>query len=187
MAGKKRREWFVNLSIVMITVILCLLAFEGYLRFINLRPIEEGDIYESDPLLGRKLIPNSTGYRTYYGTEHSGITETITYKINSKGLRDEEYSYTKPENITRILLLGDSFTFGCEVNQEDTIDANMERMLNGCQVLNFGNMWYGTIQEFLLLREEGVKYDPDVVFTLLFTNNDGADNIDTGSGSKPVI
>lgn len=36
----------------------------------------------------------------------------IEYLINSKGLRDSETTYEKPEGIFRIVLVGDSHTFG---------------------------------------------------------------------------
>lgn len=185
--NKRKREWVVNLGIVVVTVVLCLLAFEGVLRVTNLyfpiggEKIEapEGNIFEADALLGSKHKPNSMLSVTFlHGSGHPP-GEMIAFKINSKGLRDDEYDYNKPENTTRILLLGDSFTFGDEVNREDNIPENMERILKKyrCQVLNFGVCGYGTIQEYLSLKEEGVKYEPDVVLTLLLTSNDGRDNL----------
>lgn len=183
------KECYKNLSVLLITIFLCLLMFEGFLRVANphyLQPFQtEGKIFESDSELGIKLIPNSTGTITYYGWGHQ-IGEVVTYNINSKGIRDEEYEYNKPENITRVILLGDSFTFGAEVNEKDRIDKNMETLLNNYQIINMGVSAYGTIQEFLLLKSESIKYNPDTVYTFLFVANDGIDNIGSGPQAESI-
>ena len=54
----------------------------------------------------------------------------VQVKINSKGLRDNEYPYEKPDDTYRILMLGDSFTFGYGVNIEDTMAKVLEENLN---------------------------------------------------------
>ena len=50
---------------------------------------------------------------------------------NSHGLRDKEYSYNKPDEIYRILVLGDSQTFGHGIKRlEDTWHKKLEVLLN---------------------------------------------------------
>ena len=46
--------------------------------------------------------------------------------INSHGLRDKEYTYTKPKNVFRILCLGDSCTFGLGVSISKTYHSLLE-------------------------------------------------------------
>jgi len=60
-----------------------------------------------------ELKPNY--YQKYISPEFQ--TEIAT---NSDGLRDREHSIIKPKNTYRIVVLGDSMTFGWGVNQDDT-------------------------------------------------------------------
>ena len=45
---------------------------------------------------------------------------------------------------------------------------------------------YGTIQEYLYLKTEGNKYNPDTVITFIYTGNDGLDNIGISPSGKPI-
>ena len=50
---------------------------------------------------------------------------------NSHGYRDKEYQYQKPNNIFRILVLGDSQTFGSRIRKlENTWHKKLEVLLN---------------------------------------------------------
>jgi hypothetical protein len=83
---------------------------------------------------------------------------------NSRGLRGRrEYSYEKPAGVRRLLVLGDSFTFGQDVSDDETYCHQLEGLLPGAEVLNFGVHGYGHDQMLLYLREEGVKYRPNLV------------------------
>ena len=83
---------------------------------------------------------------------------------NSRGLRGRrEYSYEKPAGVRRLLVLGDSFTFGEDVSDDETYCHQLERLLPGTEVLNLGVHGYGHDQMLLYFREEGVKYRPDLV------------------------
>jgi hypothetical protein len=71
----------------------------------------------------------------------------------------------------RVLLLGDSFVFGHGVEEDETVAAQLERFLPGCEVVNLGVTGYSTDQELLLLRERGLAYRPDVVILLVCAND----------------
>src|SRR5262249_2791962 len=87
-----------------------------------------------------------------------------TFSSNSKGLRGfAEHAYEKAPGSLRILTFGDSFTFGDEVNDDETWAYFLEKLLPGSEVLNFGVHGYGHDQMLLYLREEGIKYHPDIV------------------------
>lgn len=83
---------------------------------------------------------------------------------NSKGLRgSREYSYGRTAEVGRIVVLGDSFTYGLHVADAETYPAQMERMLGDWEVLNLGVNGYGTDQQLLYWLSEGRKYEPDIV------------------------
>jgi hypothetical protein len=83
---------------------------------------------------------------------------------NSKGVRGKtEYEYQRTPGKRRIVVLGDSFTFGEEVSDDETYSHDLESALRSTEVLNLGVQGYGHDQMLLYLREEGLKYHPDVV------------------------
>jgi hypothetical protein len=60
-------------------------------------------------------------------------------------------------------VLGDSFTFGEEVSDDETYTHYLESALPNTEVLNLGVQGYGHDQMLLYMKEEGAKYRPDVV------------------------
>lgn len=83
---------------------------------------------------------------------------------NSRGLRGgREFAVPKPAGIYRIALFGDSFTFGEDVSDEETFAQQLEKLLPGVEILNFGVHGYGHDQMLLYLREALPVYRPDVV------------------------
>ena len=116
----------------------------------------EFDVY--DPLLGWRAKPNLRNRRAF-GDE---ILNT-----NSLGLRGErEYAVEKSPRVngaTRILVLGDSFTFGDEVSDDETFCHYLGQLLPEAEVMNFGMHGYGHDQMLLLYREVARQYRPDVV------------------------
>ncbi len=101
----------------------------------------------------------------------------VKVEINSKGLRDFEYSYEKPENTYRILVLGDSITFGWGVPAGEIYPKILERKLNArndgrrYEVIHAGVGNYKTRDEAVFLREEGLKYNPDMIILGYFVND----------------
>lgn len=61
------------------------------------------------------------------------------------------------------MTFGDSFTFGEDVNDYEAYPAQLEDLLPGTEVLNFGVHGYGHDQMLLYFQEEGARYHPDVV------------------------
>lgn len=105
----------------------------------------------------------------------------VPVSINSNGLRDEEYQHEKPEGVYRILVIGDSLTFGWGVNAEDIFSEILEKKLNErndihrkykkIEVINGGIGNYNTRQESAFLEKEGLKYLPDEVILAHFIND----------------
>jgi len=92
----------------------------------------------------------------------------IEIRTNSKGVRcDREIPYEKPEGTFRIVSLGDSYTVGYGVSVEDLWLTQMENELRAsginCEVVNLGVSGHSTSEELIHLKEEGLKYHPDLV------------------------
>ena len=112
-----------------------------------------------------------TDPRGYFGPD-----AILTYRINSLGFRGPEARLEKPPGTFRILGLGDSFTFGTGVREEDTFLAVLRERLarrGAFEVWNLGIMGYGTREEVALLRLVGSDYAPDLVVITLFLNDAG--------------
>lgn len=95
---------------------------------------------------------------------------TINYQLNSEGFRDYNHSLQKPNGTFRIVVLGDSFTFGQGVYKlEDTNPKKLEELLNKnfgeekYEVFNFGKRGINTKDELKILEDYGLKYNPDLV------------------------
>jgi hypothetical protein len=159
---------------------LSLLLLEVAFRFLYPDPspklVNQG--LQFHPLYRLAFTPNTEGWNTSLRGEYS------TYiKINSKGLRGREYPYQKDKNTFRILVLGDSFTAGLQVSEEETFSKLLESRLQQhypqtkIEVINAGVVGYGTENELAYFTHEGYKYQPDVVLLAFFTGNDLTDNI----------
>jgi len=87
-----------------------------------------------------------------------------TLSSNSRGLRGaREHTLEKPAGVARIVVLGDSFTFGEDVGDDEAWPRRLEELMPGTEVLNLGVHGYGHDQMLLYLKEEGLRYHPDVV------------------------
>jgi hypothetical protein len=104
------------------------------------------------------------GWAVRPGLSRVTVFNNKTLSSNSRGLRgSSEYAYEKPLGTLRILTLGDSFTFGDEVSDNETWTYYLEKLLPKSEVINFGVHGYGHDQMLLYLQEEGIKYHPDIV------------------------
>ncbi|MFH1645779.1 MAG: SGNH/GDSL hydrolase family protein, partial [Candidatus Omnitrophota bacterium] len=172
----------VNLILLAVSITVFLLVAEFLCRIFIKKPVSHNALFcEYDPLLGWSKIPNKKGV---YSTSEYSVTESF----NSKGLRGQEYSYEKKDGEYRILVLGDSFTEGYTVEFEELFSEVLKEGLNGpsksdFEVINAGTAGYGTAQEFLFFRDEGIKYLPDCV-VLMFYDNDVVDNVSERGGSN---
>lgn len=161
---KKSRNIYINLVVFFATVFLLMVVSEITLRLIEPNPKykteNEFKFYEYSDYLGWKNKPFANGTLS--------IADSISnVRINSRGLRDYEHTYSKPNGKTRIEFLGDSFTWGYGVDQSQryaTIFENEinKKFQNSIEVIDMGTSGYETDQEYLLFKNEGVKYDPDI-------------------------
>lgn len=109
---------------------------------------------------------NST-FRLNIGVDGTSLP-TWHVKTNSEGLRGPDFDRKPEEGINRVLVIGDSMTFGWGLNYSDVYTAKVEDKLekstgSDFQVINAGI--YGTgLKDFkAFLEHRGVDYEPDLV------------------------
>ena len=120
----------------------------------------------TNPILSYVLKPN-------YRSETADGKHSYPY-TNAHGFRDHEREYTKPKDVKRILIVGDSVVVGHGVREiEDLMTTRLQALYpeNQVEVLNLAVAGYCTRAEVELLKEKGLKYDPDLVI-LVFVQND---------------
>ncbi len=107
-------------------------------------------------------------------------------------MRDIEHDLAKPEGTYRIAVIGDSYVTAQEVAFDETIFRQLQLMLDGqarnVEVLGFGVRGFGTDQEYRLLENYALRYDPDLVI-LVFVPNDIRNNLLAleGNPAKPYF
>ena len=113
-----------------------------------------------DPHFHHRLKSNTTYH--FASPEFS-----VDVRTNSYSLRGPDPVIPKPPGVLRILMLGDSFTFGFPVRDEETFSFLVERGLKAqgypVEVINGGVSGYSPVLEYLSLRDQFLRFDPDLV------------------------
>lgn len=164
-----RKTVVQNLLLTLGSLFFAIIVAEIVLRVILPSPIiwkNPQEKYLFDPEIGFRLKPNQHAY-----------THDEPVDINSQGIRDAEYSSTPGMQVTRILALGDSQTFGNGLTLADTWPKQLERELNdrttagNFEVLNGGLPASDTWQHEILLQRLMTEYNPDIVILAFYVND----------------
>jgi hypothetical protein len=176
-AGGSRRI-LLNVVVLMGAVLFCAALMELALRIVYARSLDFSmEMWKyavqlkhpvADPRLSFAHAPN-----------RSAFLMGVPVSINSHGLRDREYSLAKPADVFRIVMLGDSTTFGWGVPVEETVAKILEGQLNKTQVagysrfevLNAGVGNYNTVQEVTHYLTYDREFHPDLVILEYFIND----------------
>jgi len=156
-----------NILLLFVSIFMTLLAAEIALRLWNPAIAEPSmsQIHQASPVYGWEHVPGSFGI--------GSLGES--YRINSAGFRDTKNTLRKKPGIKRIMVIGDSFTFGVRVNLEDTYPKQLEELLNksnmACEVINCGVIGHNMWQHYEMLRNKVLPYEPDLVVLGLFQDD----------------
>jgi hypothetical protein len=172
-----------RLALAAAGIIVALLVAEVSLRLLNRLQCYEFSstvLWQPHAYYGWGHIPRAAGWvKRCLGRR---VEWTRYVRINSRGLRDREIPYERTDAY-RILLLGDSYTEGVQVEEQDMVSRRLEAALAAgpagrrpIEVVNAGHAAYGTDNELLFYRHEGRKYRPDLVLLLFTTENDVLEN-----------
>lgn len=160
-----------KLLLLAATTTLLLALIEGGVRLfgphIEYVPMSQG--LKADPVLGYRNAPG-------YDNRREGGREQGHVVINRQGFRDDVFD-ARREGDLRVLVLGDSYTYGHAVEKEELYTERLEQRLarrfpdRRVSVLNTGCPSWATVQQLGLLRELGPAFQPDLVL-LQFCFND---------------
>src|SRR5579884_3380549 len=167
---RSRPSVLANVVVLVIVLVLCAGALELALRIMFARSLDFSmEMWKyatqlkhpvADPQLSFAHVPNS-----------SAFLMGAPVSINSHGHRDREYSVAKPADVYRIVMAGDSTTFGWGVPVEQTVAKILERELNKTglpgyrqvEVINAGVGNYDTVQEVTHYLTYDRPFHPNLV------------------------
>jgi len=136
-------------------------------------------LWKSDPYL--KLPFDSPHYfrnfEKYHNLQRPADASNINYswghklRWNRLRFRERDFQEPKPVEIFRIMVVGDSFTFGTGLAESERYSNLLEKLLREkfpsvppvIEVLNFGIRGVNTISEYILLRKYIDKVQPDLL------------------------
>jgi len=156
------KDKYINLSVLSISIILCLLILEIFIRM--------------NPHLHSEGYQASSNDRVVYELNPNFIIKSLGSKVSSQGLYDRYFSKEKPIGTYRIAVVGDSTSFGLHVGPEQSFPKVFEKLLNkrlgkNFEVMNFSVPGYNTSQEYEVIKEKVINFDPNMVI-LVFDKND---------------
>jgi len=107
-----------------------------------------------DPYAGWKNAPNIDSEPKNHGR----------VRTNAQGMRNlENFSFEKGDK-PRLLIVGDSYSFGHGVSNEETYAYLLNKeYMPGWQVMNLAVSATGTDQNYLMYEHFGEKFSPDIV------------------------
>jgi GDSL-like Lipase/Acylhydrolase family len=118
-----------------------------------------------DPVLHHRMEPHT--FSRFHAVDYDYLQ-----RVNNLGLRGRDLEPAKRQGTYRILMLGDSFTMGFGVEDDETFSALLERALRNrrsifqgktVEVVNAGVGSYAPVLSFLQLTKYLGRLEPDLV------------------------
>ena len=161
----RARGCAANLLLLALAVALTCAAGEVMVRLVRPRPLEAAYVWPDGTLRHR---PSFSHVYT-----RPGFSNRIRY--NALGLRGPEIALSPPDNVSRVLFLGDSFVEGKQVGEERVLTAVLSARARAdghpIDVINAGVSGYGTAEEILLWDHLGASLRPDLVVVGFYPND----------------
>jgi hypothetical protein len=187
MAHSRRRfsTVMMRLSVMVVATLTGLIAAELLLRLVNPsmaygympQDIRISHFRPSD-FMQAELRPNNR-------SRFKMLEFDTTVVTNSLGFRDNEVDFTKP----RVLCLGDSFTFGFGVENDETFCARLEQLFEGrYDFVNAGFAdGYAPSTYALWLARYRERLAPSMILVNFFQNDSGDVRMDTWINDGQVM
>lgn len=163
---RKRNRLFLVITLVG-TFIVCLLIIEVAIRTLDPQSdLRRKDLFfQYEPFIGFEGIPDKKGVFA-----NSSFKTTVIH--NSEGFRDVNHTRENTENTFRVITLGDSFTWGHGVENDQIYMKVLEEYDPNIETINMGGPGGDPQGELKVYTSRGIKYEHDVVLVGLFIGND---------------
>ncbi|SMO42226.1 SGNH/GDSL hydrolase family protein [Ruegeria faecimaris] len=169
------RSKILNFLIIVMISATLLAGVELGIRWLSPQGVlttypEGGPLGLKDPVVGHTNRPNTV-------VAINAPEFTVEYKVDENGFRETRFPANAADDgsTIKILLLGDSFTFGAsnelgdiwpELLAQKFLDEGMS-----VQLINAGVPGYNTSQQALYLERLSEKYNPDIVLVTFLPND----------------
>lgn len=163
---------------ILLALVALLVAGELGVRAVDALRGGTGSLYDhivlGPPGSRFRLLPGTVTVPERYGD--------VVYRLNRGGYRDRD-GEPRPGS-RRIVLLGDSVSFGLGVEQNAIYPALLEKRLGSSwDVVNLATFAYNTADERAALQEDGLKLRPELVILQFYMNDF---TIPAAGGSRPA-
>ncbi len=177
------KKLLLLVSVELIVIVFLLLHLDVGARFLltaSVSPLSKENLVFSDTTELKSFYEFGPNQVFYKDDKLPWLTNDPDTKTNEDGLNDRfNRPVKKPKNVFRIVVLGDSWTFGAFVSTKDNFPSKLEDMLNNqtqCtpvkfEVLNLGVDGYDLRYAVERFNIKGTKYDPDVVVWAIHTTD----------------
>jgi hypothetical protein len=155
-----------NLVLVCVSMLVSIAGAELFLRrFEAGKPFSTGWAGEFKSRSGPDFIADEfTGWRMRPSHDFVWVTEGTphNYHANAQGFRADA-DFTTDGSKKRIVLAGDSYTFGSGSDYQDSFGAVVERKSSNRTVYNLGMPGFGVDQVWMSVRHQGLALKPDLI------------------------
>jgi lysophospholipase L1-like esterase len=113
----------------------------------------------------------------------------VRFRTDARGLRATPHAEARTAGRRRVLFVGDSFTEGSQVEDDELFSRRVEAALPHVESWNAGVGGYSTLQVLLALPGQLAAWRPDLVVLTVF-DNDLQDNLMpyfSGLGPRPYV
>jgi len=170
-----KRKFLFPIFSILIGLFFCLIIAEMVIRIDNAMDNKRRKIYIPHPFLGYVHSSNNR----FRWTDDVNQEFSHEHTTDRYGFINTQVVYPKQPGVTRILILGDSFTEALQVNAEENFCARLEAMLNGkegmatrtFEVINAGVSASSPINYYLNYKRVLKDLDADLVMVQLWTND----------------
>lgn len=167
-----RRQLLIgSAALASASLIICCLVGEVAARML-FSPRRAVVAYRFDPRYGFVHRPGEDT-RTYAW----GDGKPWRYRINSRGFRGDEWTDSARSGKHRLIMMGDSFTFGVGLEESEAVPAVVQQKLGttAFEVINAGVSGWGPQNALAWLETEGSSLSGNCLVYAFFEGNDVVD------------